>query len=1187
MPDHTPQFVHLRLHTQYSLQDGIVRVPQLLKTASEFGMHALAVTDHSNMFGLVKFYKKARQAGIKPIVATDVCLFEDGEPFLLSLYAMNLSGYQNIRRLLSRAYQDNQIQGQAYVKREWLNEHNDGLLVLSGAKFGDVGKLLLQEKKEEAGTALTSWMTMFPDRFYLELQRTGRVQDEQYLHAAVALAQSHDCPVVASNDVRFMQANEFEAHEARVCIYESRTLNDPRRERKYSSEQYFKTADEMVELFSDIPEAIENTVEISKRCSVEIELGKHYLPDFPIPDGMTLEEFFREVCHKGLKNRFAKDIRLESGESPREEQQYWDRLEFEIDIILQMGFPGYFLIVMDFIHWAKEQDIPVGPGRGSGAGSLVAYALDITDLDPLQYDLLFERFLNPERVSMPDFDIDFCQERRDEVIQYVADTYGKNAVSQIITFGTMAAKAVVRDVARVQGKPYGLADKLSKMIPFAIGMTLEKAYETEPDIASFLRDDADAQGIWDMALLLEGIVRNVGKHAAGVVIAPSQLSDFTPVYCVEGESVLVSQFDKDDVEDVGLVKFDFLGLKNLTIIQWALRILNETDEVKSRGAPIDITQIPLDDTEVFEQLQTAQTTAVFQLESSGMKDLIERLKPSTFEDIIALVALYRPGPLESGMVDDFISRKHGKQELSYPHPQFQHDCLIPALKPTYGVILYQEQVMQIAQVMGGYSLGSADMLRRAMGKKKPEEMAKQREMFVAGSIENGFDETLASNIFDLMEKFAGYGFNKSHSAAYALVAYQTAWLKTHYPSAFMAAVMSADLQNTDKIVTLIEECRHMNIDILPPDINQGQYLFTVDKQGRIIYGLGALKGLGEGPVECLIDERGANGEFSDLFDLCARTDSRKLNKRSLEAIIRSGSMDSLGEARSLLMHSLQEAMQAAEQKSSNASAGIADMFGDIVSSSTNANDVYERFRHEEKWNLKYTLQGEKDTLGLYLTGHPIDAYEQEIARLSNTRIANLSAGNSLCILGLVISIRIIKTKRGANMAIVLLDDRSGRTEIALFSEMYDRYRDILHADALLIVEGKAEEDRYTGGLKLNVQTISSIEQARLAKLNSIQLILPESTWREEAFVDELRDVISPFKWVPSPYTSHIGAEQDSVSELPASVTKSGVLIELLCQMNDTQVTVQLGAEWRVSPKDELIDQLTLRLSNDSVFLNYI
>ncbi|MGI9284874.1 MAG: DNA polymerase III subunit alpha, partial [Pseudomonadales bacterium] len=873
--------------------------------------------------------------------------------------------------------------------------------------------------------------------------RTGRAHEDAYSHAAVVLAERCSCAVVATNDVRFLERNQFEAHEARVCITEGRTLDDPRRPRNYSDQQYFRNAAEMGELFADLPEALENSVEIAKRCNLQLRLGDYYLPDYPIPEGFTLEEFFRKESEQGLELRLHQLARLQPEKIAQRREEYDKRLKFELDIINEMGFPGYFLIVMDFIRWAKKESIPVGPGRGSGAGSLVAYALQITDLDPLEYDLLFERFLNPERVSLPDFDVDFCMEGRDDVIAYVADRYGRDAVAQIITFGTMAAKAVVRDVARVQGKAYGLADKLSKLIPFEVGMTLSKGMRQDANLREFVEENDEAAEIMDMAYQLEGIARNVGKHAGGVVIAPTKLTDFAPLYCDEAGAGLVTQFDKDDVEQVGLVKFDFLGLRTLTIIDWALKIINRQRCTAGEEA-LDINSLPLDNEAAFKLMQQAGTTAIFQLESRGMKDLIKRLLPSCFEDIIALVALFRPGPLQSGMVDDFINRKHGRAAVIYDHPSLE-----PILKNTYGVILYQEQVMQIAQVMASYTLGQADMLRRAMGKKKPEEMAKQKQIFCDGAEANGIDKRVAIGVFDLMEKFAGYGFNKSHSAAYALVSYQTAWLKTQYPAPFMAAVLSADMQNTDKVVLLIEECRAMGLNIVMPDVNRGEFAFSVDAEQNIVYGLGAIKGLGEGPIDSILATRERDGPVTDLFDFCSRTDARKVNRRAIEAMIRAGAFDSLGTARCVLMESVDDALKAADQTAKNRSSGMVDLFGDMHAA---AEDVYAAYTQVPVWSSRETLAGEKDTLGLYLSGHPIDEYASEVAQFNAVRLVDLRPGNNAqLVVGLIVGLRTMKSKKGDTIAFVTLDDRTARLEIAVFADLYQEARDKLIKDTLISV----------------------------------------------------------------------------------------------------------------------------------------
>ncbi|SES71449.1 DNA polymerase III, alpha subunit [Marinobacter segnicrescens] len=1155
-------FVHLRVHSEYSMVDGLVRVKPLINRVKELGMPAVGLTEQSNMCSLVRFYKAAMGAGIKPIPGADLWLENPDEPdnpFRLTLLARNQKGYLNLTEIISLGYTEGQRYGKPIITREWLESRPDGLIALSGAKMGDVGRAILAGKPELARERLQYWMDLYPGSYYLELQRTGRAGDEDCVHGSVELALETGCPVVATNDVHFLHREDFEAHEARVCIGESRTLADPRRERRFSDQQYLRSADEMSELFEDIPEAIENTVEIARRCSVPVRMGEYFLPNYPIPDGMTMDEFFRKVSEEGLEDRLATILSPDDPEYDEKRAAYYKRLNFELDIIIQMGFPGYFLIVMDFIKWAKNNGVPVGPGRGSGAGSLVAYALLITDLDPLQYDLLFERFLNPERVSMPDFDVDFCMEGRDRVIDYVADKYGREAVSQIITFGTMAAKAVVRDVARVQGKSYGLADRLSKMIPFEVGMTLEKAVEQEEQLREFLEQDEEAQEIWEMALKLEGVCRNAGKHAGGVVIAPTKITDFSPLYCDDEGGSLVTQFDKGDVEDAGLVKFDFLGLRTLTIIDWALKMINPRRE--KRGEPeLDINDIPLDDVPSFTMLKKAETTAVFQLESRGMKDLIRRLQPDSLEDMIALVALFRPGPLQSGMVDDFIDRKHGRQPLSYPHPDYQYEGLKPVLEPTYGVILYQEQVMQIAQVMAGYTLGGADMLRRAMGKKKPEEMAKQKAIFLDGCANNGIDKTLAENIFDLVEKFAGYGFNKSHSAAYALVSYQTLWLKAHYPAEFMAAVLTADMQNTDKVVTLVEECRAMGLDLVLPDVSMSEYTFTVNDEGQIVYGLGAIKGLGEGPIQSIVEARRQGGPYKDLFDFCCRVDLKKVNKRALEALIRAGAVDKLGPGRAQLMASIDKAIQQAGQQSRNESVGMTDMFGDLLGGD-DGGDPFADVANVREWPEKERLKGEKDTLGLYLTGHPFDEYEKEVRRFVRSSIADLQPSRSpQRVAGLIVAQRTMKTRTGSTMCFVTLDDRSGRIEATLFSEAFNENRELLQSDQVIVLEGQVSHDDYSGQMKMRVSSVMDVATARQSFSRGLQLKL-EAGQLQNGLLDKLDNTLRPFRNQGSP-----------------------VWIEYRGEGASTRI--ELGENWRVQPDDNLLLELRYLVGDNRVELVY-
>lgn len=1146
------EFVHLRVHSDFSMRDGLNKVPKIIGKVAEFGMPAVAITDQMNMCGLVKYYYQAHGNGIKPIIGCDFWVKNDEldpQPFRITLLASTNEGYKNITLLISKAYQRGYVYDRAIIDNLWLQEHHEGIIALSGAKDGEIGFALAKGNMEQCEALVNFYQDCFPDRFYLELQRTGRVGEEDYIHRAVALAEQFELPVVATNEVCFLHEEDFEAHEIRVSIHDGFTLDDSRRPKRYSQEQYLRSAEEMMELFSDIPEAITNTVEIAKRCNVTVRLGEYFLPNFPT-EGMEIGAYLVKVSEEGLEERLEflfPDPTVRAEKRP----EYDDRLKVELDVINQMGFPGYFLIVMEFIQWSKDHGIPVGPGRGSGAGSLVAYALKITDLDPLEFDLLFERFLNPERVSMPDFDVDFCMDRRDEVIDHVADLYGRDAVSQIITFGTMAAKAVVRDVGRVLGHPYGFVDRISKLIPGEPGMTLAKAFDVEPRLQEAYDEDEEVADLINMARILEGVVRNAGKHAGGVVISPTTITDFAPLYCDEEGKFPVTQFDKNDVETAGLVKFDFLGLRTLTIIQWAL------DMVKERtGEEIDIAAIPLEDKPSFKMLQNSETTAVFQLESRGMKDLINRLQPDCFEDIIALVALFRPGPLQSGMVDNFIDRKHGREEISFPDAEYQHECLKEILQPTYGIILYQEQVMQIAQEMSGYTLGGADMLRRAMGKKKPEEMAKQRAVFEDGAKNNDIDPELAMKIFDLVEKFAGYGFNKSHSAAYALVSYQTLWLKAHHPAEFMAAVMSADMDNTDKIVTLVDECNRMGKPILPPDVNVGKYKFTVDKEGNIVYGIGAVKGVGEGPIEAIIEARQEHGFFTDLFDFCAKVDLKKINKRVLEKLILSGAMDNLGPHRASLMATLPEAMAAAEQHAKAESFGQSDMFGLLTSE---PEEVSASFAQVPEWPERQWLDGEKETLGLYLTGHPINQYKDELRHYCKGRLVDLKPTGKESMakaVGLVIGVRVLVNKKGRRWAIVTLDDKSARVDARFFPDMYEQYEEILQTDKILMISGQVSFDDFSGGNTITAREVQDIYQAREKHTKYIEINL-DATWCNETGISPLKEILNKYKGGLCPVRIHYTQE-------------------------DAETRVALGAEWYLSPQDELLYDVRNLLGPDEI-----
>jgi DNA polymerase-3 subunit alpha len=1147
----------LRLHTEYSLLDGIVRVPELMAAVAQARMPAIALTDQSNLFAMVKFYKEAQAAGVKPLIGVDAWIREPGErtsPSRIVFLCQNLIGYRHLTQLVTRSFLEGQSRGVPLMDRAWLSATAlEGLIVLSGAAEGDVGQALVRGKLEEAVRALMRWRALCGDRFYLEVQRTGRAGEAAYSEAVLDLARAHGAPAVATNEVRFLTREEFEAHEARVCIREGALLADASRARRYSEEQYLKTPAEMSALFADAPELLANSVEIARRCSLEIKLGSSMLPAYPVPAGSTTEEFLREEARRGLALRLD-EARSKGGETP-DSAGYDARLALELGVICSMGFAGYFLIVADFIQWAREHGVPVGPGRGSGAGSLVAFVLGITDLDPIEHDLLFERFLNPERVSMPDFDVDFCMEGRDRVIEYVANKYGRERVSQIITYGTLAAKAVIRDVGRVLGHNYGYVDKIAKLVPFEIGITLDKALEQEEELRRLYDGDPEVRELIDLARALEGLARNAGTHAGGVVIAPSVLTDFTPLYCEEGSATPVTQFDKDDVEAAGLVKFDFLGLRTLTIIDWAVRDINAA-RVASGEPPLSMGSLPMDDPATYQLLKSCKTTAVFQLESRGMKDLIRRLQPDRFGDIVALVALFRPGPLQSGMVDDFIARKHDTTgaTIDYLHPDLK-----PVLAATYGVILYQEQVMQIAQILAGYTLGGADLLRRAMGKKKPEEMAKQRSVFVSGAVARGVREAQATMIFDLMEKFAGYGFNKSHSAAYALLSYQTAWLKAHYPAAFMAAALSSDMDKTDKVVTLIDEASSMKLTVHPPDVNESQYAFQVAGPGSIRFGLGAIKGVGESAVQAIVDERSANGVYRSLPDLCRRIDLQRVNKRVFEALIKSGSLDRLGPNRATLTAELERAMHLGEQNSRAMSVGQVDLFGLAAAENATVTD----------WSDAERLAAERETLGLFLSGHPISPYEPDLKFLVSARLVDVggarptspvgergwSQGKPATVAGLVLEIR-----RRPNRVTLILDDRSARLEVSLFEETFQQYRDIIVKDAILIVDGMLRFDDFIEAWRLQAKTLMDIDRAR------------------ERFARRLW-----LRW-PAEFDGPLGLKR--FEELLKPYLKGPCGVSVAINRPDYTGRLNLSDGWSVRPSRELLDKLSALVGREGWYLVY-
>ena len=1066
------QFVHLNLHTEFSLVDSVIRIGQLVDAVRDRGMPAVAVTDFSNLFALVKFFRSATAAGIKPIIGAEVSLAASRElpAGTMTLLVRNLPGYQNLCHLLSESYLSGQHNGIPHIQWDWLQGHGAGLIALSGA---DAGPLVaaLASGRDKAIALARHCQALFPDAYYVELQRTGREGQQARVDAALDVASECALPVVATNAVRFLNPEDFEVHEARVCIQQGSTLADPRRARNYAATQYLRSAAEMAELFSDLPEALDNSVAIAQRCNFALELGQSHLPDFSPPDGSGVDDYLIAQARAGMQRELAGSRRFEA-----RREEYEARLNSELDTIAAMGFSGYFLIVADFIRWARQNGIPVGPGRGSGAGSLVAFALGITRLDPIEHDLLFERFLNPERVSLPDFDVDFCMERRDQVIDYVAHRYGRERVSQIITYGTMAAKAVVRDAGRVLGMPYGFVDSVAKLVPFEIGMTLEKALTEGSELQQRYRDEDDVRELIDLARSLEGLARNAGKHAGGVVIAPQPLTAFAPLFCESRGGSAVTQFDKDDAEAIGLVKFDFLGLRTLTIIDWAVTMIRQ---MVPDQAELDIDAIAMDEPRAFQLLQSGETTAIFQLESRGIRDLIRRLKPDCFEDIVALVALYRPGPLQSGMVDDFIARKQGNATIDYLEPRLE-----PVLKGTYGVILYQEQVMQIAQVLAGYSLGQADLLRRAMGKKKPEEMARQREVFLAGARERDVPDEKAVEIFDLMEKFAGYGFNKSHSAAYALVSYQTAWLKALYPAQFMAAVLSADLDNTDKLIGLVGECRRLGLEVLPPDINRSEYRFTVEPAGGIRYGLGALKGVGAGVVEHIIERRAEHGPFNDLLDLCQSLDLQRINRRALEALVKAGAFDTLEAQREQLLAALPRTLEMAARHSRDAAAGQTDLFG----SPRQQPEQSLRPVRVPKWSGLEKLAAEHEALGLFLSGHPMTSYRRDLAGLVDHSLAELGGriGQRVRAAGLVVAVRVVSRR---NIVFLTLEDETASLEVTLSDGVYTQCREAVVKNAPVVVAGAVETDRYTGGCKLVAEGAWSPAQARGQFANGLELRL--------------------------------------------------------------------------------------------------
>jgi DNA polymerase-3 subunit alpha len=1071
-----PAFIHLRLHTEYSVIDGMQRVDDIAAKALACGMPALAISDLSNVFGWVKFTRAARKNGVKPLFGVDVWIAQDSDaatPPRLLLLVQDEAGYRTLNTWLTRAYRDNLRRGRPEIDPAWMAESGTaGLIALSGGSDGDVVLALLARNPELALARAQAWQRLFPQRYYLELQRYGQPDAEYLIDELLEIGHALAVPAVATHPVQFLDPDDFEAHEARVCVAEGQLLGDRRRPRRFTAEQYFKSPAEMASLFVDLPQALANSVEVGKRCNFALNLGKPQLPQFPTPDGSSLDDYIRTRSHTGLDERL-QHLYPDAATRANQEAAYRARLDFELETIIQMGFPGYFLIVADFINWAKHNGVPVGPGRGSGAGSLVAYVLGITDIDPLRYDLLFERFLNPERVSMPDFDIDFCQENRERVIQYVKGRYGAEAVSQIATFGTLGSKSVIRDVGRVLDMPYSYCDKLSKLVPIegVKPVSLAKALEVEPQLRERYEQEEEVRTLWALASKLEDLTRNVGMHAGGVLIAPGKLTDFCPLYRQEGSDSYVSQYDKDDVEAVGLVKFDFLGLRTLTILEEAVGFVRRHPGRED----FQLDALPLDDPAVYALFAAGNTTAVFQSESRSAKDMERKLKADCFEDIIALMALNRPGPLGSGMVDDFIARKQGRQTPEYFHPDLE-----PVLKSTYGIIVYQEQVMLVAQILAGYSLGAADMLRRAMGKKKAEEMARQREIFLAGARVRGVADNLAGRLFDLMEKFAEYGFNKSHSAAYALIAYQTAWLKAHYAAEFMAATLSSEMADTDKVRIFYEDARANGIAMLAPDINQSGYRFEPVSSTQIRYGLGAIKGAGEGAIAAIVHERTLNGPFAGLFDLCRRVDRRQINRKTLDALIKAGAFDTLQANRAQLLASIGLALDAAEQLSRQA--GQDSLFGDSHDLA-----VDERLVDTPAWGEQEKLLQEKAALGFYFSGHPYSAQRAALSAFISEPLANLSASReSRLMAGIIVGLRIQMGRRGKT-AFVLLDDATAQVEVTIYAELLEAHRDWLREDALLIVEGRVSDDAYSGGLRVIADQLYDLTAVRTRYARALQI----------------------------------------------------------------------------------------------------
>ena len=1146
-----PDFVHLHLHSEYSLSDGIIRIKELVSRASSLQYSAVGLTDLTNLFGLLEFYRSSREKGIKPIVGAEVNVIKDKDslPAPIVLLVKDRQGYINLTKIVSEAYVDGQVNGEPMAELSLLKKYSEGLIALSGGMEGHVGQSILAGNIPLTESRIKFFKSIFNEDFFIEVHRLGKTNEEEYNNAAVDIATKLDVPIVATNNVRFLMPidpevspSDFEAHEARVCIQRGEILDDPRRSKDYVETQYFRTKEEMIELFSDLPEALLNSVKIAEKCNLDLELGKFYLPDFEVPKGQTREDHLRGMSKEGLKKRI-ENIKGSVNSYEVNNDIYFDRLDYELDMICKLDFAGYFLIVADFVNWAQQNNIPVGPGRGSGAGSITAYALGITAIDPIKYDLLFERFLNPERVSNPDFDIDFCIEGRDKVLDYVTNKYGKESVAQISTRGTMAARAVLRDVVRVLGKPYGFGDRLAKAIPDVLGISLEEAYD-EKQFKETIEESEESREVYDMALKLEGLSRSVGTHAAGVVIAPTALTDFTPLILDSDKGTVASQFDMGDVESAGLVKFDFLGLKTLTVLDQAVNRVNS--KLKDKSQHVDIEDLPLNDSKTFALLQRAETTGVFQLESRGMRDYLRQLVPSDFEDIVSMNALYRPGALGMNMVDSYINRKHGREEVTYGH-----EAVEKILSTTYGVIVYQEQVMQIAQDLSGFSLGQADILRRAMGKKKKEEMERLRSTFIEGAVKKKVNERYAANLFDQIEQFAGYGFNRSHSVGYALIAYQTAWLKAHFPSEFMASVMSCDLGNTDSIQIFVDDCRNIGLKVLKPDINTSSYRFEDIDPSTILYGLGAIKGIGESLVDKIVEER-EKKEYKDLLDFCIRVGFNRVNKRILTALIGSGAMDCLGE-RNYLFNIIESCLRNSEQAAERDKSNIKDFFGDEVT----ANVLEDESLQEVEFDH---VSAEWSALGFYLESHPLETKKKEVRNMCGFFISELQPeSHPQRIAGTLVHLNVRQGKRG-RFAFATLDDSSGRIEVSIWAEIFDNYRSLLRKGQLLVVEGIVDRDEYGDkkSYKIIADKIMTFDQARREYVKNVSIQL-DNKFDQDSVIKVIKEL---------------------------AVSDEGNQVLISYEAEEASAEIELPQDYLIDLKDENIKILKNTFGKDNINLVY-